>query len=292
MVKPKTGGRIWSKAFSVFYKKDGTFNRLALVILIIRALAADVIPINIAMITYTCKQISISPAVVQSFTTLSSFMTAVGFYYSYGERLTYQHIAGMLMIVGSVLIVAVSKSMSHNDPQTRNYDDDLYLTSIEGIDESISTPSDVLETHSVWYILIPYFFAFTICVFLTIGSYTTRYSRVAGYPSIQFSLDFSCLAGFFYLIGFIYECIFGPPYQIECIITMTAAGLSIVLAFICLNAALLSGKGALAMAISQTQSFFWLLLEMTFSFRLPYFYEAMAMTLGIAGAVVITVAKK
>ena len=121
VVKPKTGGRIWSKALSVFYKKDGTFNRLALVILIIRALAADVIPINIAMITYTCKQISISPAVVQSFTTLSSFMTAVGFYYSYGERLTYQHIAGMLMIVGSVLIVAVAKSMEQSNVSNELY---------------------------------------------------------------------------------------------------------------------------------------------------------------------------
>ena len=53
-----------------------------------------------------------SPAVAQSFTTLSSFMIAVGFYYSYGEKLTLQHVAGMLMIMGSVMVVAVSKSVA------------------------------------------------------------------------------------------------------------------------------------------------------------------------------------
>lgn len=73
---------------------------------------------------------------------------------------------------------------------------------------------------------------------------------------------------------------------------MTAAGSSLVYAFILLNAAILSGKGALAIALSQTQSFFWLLLEMVFSLRLPFFYEAVAMGFGIAGAIVITFAKK
>ena len=48
-------------------------------------------------------------------------MTAVGFYYSYGERLTYHHIGGMLMIVGSVLIVAVAKSMEQSNVSNELY---------------------------------------------------------------------------------------------------------------------------------------------------------------------------
>ena len=73
---------------------------------------------------------------------------------------------------------------------------------------------------------------------------------------------------------------------------MSCAGASLVVAFMLLNAAILSGKGALAIAVSQTQSFFWLILEMIFSLRLPYMYEAIAMCFGIAGACVITFAKK
>jgi len=138
---------------------------------------------------------------------------------------------------------------------------------------------------------IPYLFSFVVCIFLTIGSYTSRYSRVAGYPPIQFCVDFSCFSGIFYLFGFVYECLYGEGYPIGCILSMIVAGICIVVAFILLNAAVLTGKGALAMAVSQTQSFFWLLLEMVFSLRLPFFYEAVAMGFGIAGAMVISFAK-
>jgi len=55
----------------------------------------------------------------------------------------------MLMIVGSVLIVAVARSMTHNDPVKRNYDDDLYLTSIDNEDEFILTV-DKSQSHSLW----------------------------------------------------------------------------------------------------------------------------------------------
>lgn len=64
-------------------------------------------------------------------------MTAVCFYFSFGEKLRLQHILGMIMIVASVLIVAVAKSMTHNSPAQRNPDDDLYLTSVDIEDEAI-----------------------------------------------------------------------------------------------------------------------------------------------------------
>lgn len=73
---------------------------------------------------------------------------------------------------------------------------------------------------------------------------------------------------------------------------MCIAGFFAIFAFLCLNAAMLSGKGALAMAITQTQGFFWLLLEMLISFRVPFAYEVVAMFFGIAGAAVIALAKK
>lgn len=98
--------------------------------------------------------------------------------------------------------------------------------------------------------LIPYLFAFCTCVFLTVSSYSSRYARAAGYPPTQFCLDFSCLMGSTYFVGFIYECIYGEGYPIACVLAMSVAGSSLLVAFILLNAAILSGKGALAIALS------------------------------------------
>jgi len=98
--------------------------------------------------------------------------------------------------------------------------------------------------------LIPYLFAFCTCVLLTVSSYASRYTRAAGYPPTQFCVDFSCLAGSIYFVGFIYECLYGQGYPIGCVLAMSLAGSSLVVAFILLNAAILSGKGALAIALS------------------------------------------
>ncbi len=73
---------------------------------------------------------------------------------------------------------------------------------------------------------------------------------------------------------------------------MALTGLISNSAFFFLNLAVLSGKGALAMAITQTQAFFWLLLEILISLRVPYLYEAVAMAVGISGATAIALAKK
>ena len=122
-----------------------------------------------------------SPAVAQSFTALSSFMTAVGFYFSYGERLTLQHVAGMLMIMGSVGVVAVAKSLQHSSE--RNQNDDLYLTSVDGTDETLTeSTGQSSNSFSFWYTMIPYLVAFITCIFLTMGSYFSRLARAAGYP--------------------------------------------------------------------------------------------------------------
>lgn len=94
--------------------------------MVMRGLVSDQITLNISLVTYFSKKVGISPAVIQSFTTLSSFTTALAFYLLYGEKLKMQHIAGMLMIMASVMIVAVSKSM-----QTMVHED-----FVEFIDES------------------------------------------------------------------------------------------------------------------------------------------------------------
>ena len=99
--------------------------------------------------------------------------------------------------------------------------------------------------------MTPILLAFLTCIFLTINSILARAGKAVGYPLIQYVIDFCCFAGILYLIGFIYIHFFtSQPYMMEEIVFMSIAGSIIFLAFITLNAALLTGKGALAMAIS------------------------------------------
>ena len=91
-----------------------------------RSFTAVMIPVGVALTTYFCKMIHVSPAVVQCFSSMSAFTTALLFFKLYNERLNRQHIIGMLMIVASVLIVAVCKSV-----QMSTQDDNIYLTAMD-----------------------------------------------------------------------------------------------------------------------------------------------------------------
>jgi uncharacterized membrane protein len=72
-----------------------------------------IIPANIALMTFICREwVGVSPAVIQSFSSMSAFTTALLFYIAYNEKLTRQHILGMFLIVLSVMIVSICKTMS------------------------------------------------------------------------------------------------------------------------------------------------------------------------------------
>ncbi|TNV78049.1 hypothetical protein FGO68_gene6526 [Halteria grandinella] len=288
-VKPEHGS-IWSKHRSVFFDKDtSAFRFLPLLFVVLRSIGATLIPVNISWITYLCKEVGLNAAVVQSFSTFSSFTTALLFYILYKERLTAMHIIGMLMIIGSLLIVAVGKQMSSNNPQTHSADDDLYLTTIE----EGNMPTNVVEVEqTLLNILIPFMVVFTTCLLLTKGAYLSRAARSVQYPPIQFVTDFSIGSGLIYLAAFLYQHFYVEPYPLACILFMATAGIAICCAFQLLNLSVLSGKGALSMAISQTQNFFWLFFDMVLSLRFPFVYEAVAMGVGICGACIITLAKK
>ena len=92
----------------------------------------------------------------------------------------------------------------------------------------------------------------TFSIFLlTLGSWTSRAARSVKYAPSQFVADFCMTAAIFYFFGFLYVHFFsGTPYTLLEFVLMVLAGFIIEAAFLCLNAAMLTGKGALAMAIS------------------------------------------
>ena len=163
----------WESIRKVYWNQEnGKFNTFALVVLLLRSVNTFILPMCLTLLTYFCREVNMSPAVAQSFTALSSFMTAVGFYFSYGVRLTLQHVAGMLMIMGSVSVVAVAKSLQHSSERT----------SVDGTDETLTELTGQSNSFSFWYTMIPYLVAFITCIFLTMGSYFSRLARAAGYP--------------------------------------------------------------------------------------------------------------
>ena len=171
----------------------------------------------------------------------------------------------MCLIVLSVMIVSICKTMSlHHSITDTNY-----------------------IAKSRWIILLPIAIVFINCILLTLASYIARESKKIGYSALQFVADFSLIAGVIYLCGFFYQQFYSQPFTISLTLYMMIAGLFLTLAFVFLNAAILSGKGALAISITQTQSFFWLLLEILISLRVPHAYEIVAMGVGITGACII-----
>ena len=73
---------------------------------------------------------------------------------------------------------------------------------------------------------------------------------------------------------------------------MIMAGLFCFSAFLCQVFALESGKGAIVMAVVNTQSFFQLMLEVLVEARIPTILEVASIAFGILGASFIAMAKK
>jgi drug/metabolite transporter (DMT)-like permease len=108
-VKPATGS-LWSRSRSVFFDKQlGSLRYMPILILLTRGWVSVQIPMNISITTYKSKEVGLNAAVVQSFCTFSSFTTALLFFILYKERLRIQHVVGMLMIIGSLMLVAICK---------------------------------------------------------------------------------------------------------------------------------------------------------------------------------------
>lgn len=128
----------------------------------------------------------------------------------YNEKLRLQHLLGMILIVISVLIVSVCKSIGHN---------------VEGD-----------KTTSKWAIMVPISIVFINCLLLTLASFAARASKAIGYRPMQFVADFSFVAGLLYILGFGYYQFFSSdPYSWSLTLFMTLAGFVINLAFLFLN---------------------------------------------------------
>ena len=82
--------------------------------IVLRGVLTCKLACNTAMISYYSTLAGMSPAVMLSMVALTSFTTAITFYFIYGEKLLIQQMVGMATIILSVVVIAVSKSLSMN----------------------------------------------------------------------------------------------------------------------------------------------------------------------------------
>lgn len=66
--------------------------------------------LNTALISYYSLEGGMSPSVMLSIVALTSFTTAISFYYLYNERLLLKQMIGMGIIMLSVIVISVSRS--------------------------------------------------------------------------------------------------------------------------------------------------------------------------------------
>ena len=117
-------------------------------LVIFRGQHTCLIVLNTALISYFAAQIEVSPAVMLSFNTLTSFMTALTFWILYKEKLGLNHLVGMGLIMSSVIIIGIGKSQ---------------------------LPSSTTgESPPVWKILIPIGLVLFQCLIFTSTSVLTR----------------------------------------------------------------------------------------------------------------------
>jgi uncharacterized membrane protein len=87
----------------------------------------------------------------------------------------------------------------------------------------------------------------------------TRQGLNMGYPRLKLAIDFTGVAGIFYTLVLLYCQLGGDDtlyFTGEMLFFMILAGLFCFSAFLCQVFALESGKGAIVMAVVNTQSFF------------------------------------
>ena len=131
------------------------------------------------------------------------------------------------------------------------------------------------------------------CFLYSFAGLITRQAVNMGYPKVKFAIDLTGMAGVYYLLGFIYVQSFAElKFTLSMIGWMTLAGTFCFSAFMFQVFALMSGKGAIVQAVSNTQSVLQLILEIFIDRRVPNASEIISMCFCIAGAFNIAMAKK
>lgn len=204
-------------------------------------------------------QSGVNPSVVVSLATITSFTTAIVFYFIFQEKLQFRHLIGMVLATASVILIAYSE-----ESQLQN-------------DGRLS-------------VFVPIAYESIQIVFYTTNLVITRFAlRNQNNSNLKYISSYLCIYGISPCIGFWYTVIYKEGYTSSDIAPMILASFLMILGHICMNEATKYGKVGITQAIQQTQCIVQLILEVVVLNRVPKQMELGAIGLAIVGAMIISI---
>lgn len=102
-------GVYWSRELSAYFDKDdGSLDKTALSLVIVRGLGAFSASFMFAAIVLATQKAGINLSIILSLFAINPFITGIAFYFLFGEQLKKIHIVGISIIVNSILILSLS----------------------------------------------------------------------------------------------------------------------------------------------------------------------------------------
>jgi multidrug transporter EmrE-like cation transporter len=102
-------GVYWSRELSAYFnKEDGSLDKSALSLVIVRGLGAFSASFMFAAIVLATQKAGINLSIILSLFAINPFITGIAFYFLFGEQLKKIHIVGISIIVNSILILSLS----------------------------------------------------------------------------------------------------------------------------------------------------------------------------------------
>jgi hypothetical protein len=144
-----TKGRFWTVEDSIYFT-NGVIDTRVLWLVLLRSIIALGLTCSTFYMVLTSIQAQINNSVVSSITCSASFFSAIAFYSIFGEILNKAHLAGMLLMIGSIV---------------------LTQWPVDSAAEAMQ-----LDTISIW---VPIMWTLSIAMNLTVGAVVLRfYSRL------------------------------------------------------------------------------------------------------------------
>eukprot|EP00347_Sterkiella_histriomuscorum_P006182 403353746 len=258
-------GTFWTRQKSQFINsKTGKLSYIGPLCVILRGALLALNNVNVGFVGKYSRLADVSPSVVLSIVSASSFTVAIAFYILYKEKINYKHLIGMILLIVSVLLMSISKSQSQ------------FKVLINGQEyESVS-------------VMVPVSISLFICFIVTVSSYIVRTAKSHGYNGLRFGIDQLFVNGLVYIPFFLYYNYYEAPYTLQQILYMQIPTIGIIGAICAFNIALNMGKGGIVVAIVQTQNMFALIFfEILIDGRIPNSFETIAILAAVVGSVII-----
>ncbi|CDW77625.1 UNKNOWN [Stylonychia lemnae] len=261
----KNKGKLWIKQESQLYDKSTLrFKYICLFCVISRGIISVFLNSNVGFMAYYSFRADISPSVIISINSLTSFTVAIVFYFLYHEKLNFKHLIGMILIIICVVLIAISKSFTIQRPL---------------VEEPIT-------------VFVPIFFALLQVLVMTLSTVIIRKSQENGYDVIRFCIDQQIVSGGLFLLLFLHSHFTYLPYTWTQLWFIQIAVIAFTSAVIAFNYSLRYGKGGISMAICQLQNVFQLILEVLVEGRIPNYFEVSSIICALVGSIILAIAKK